>query len=431
VTDVTKSLRTQSLTLFGAAPRPGADARLSAVSAALWPEPDLGAAAAVLLLPLIEWTGAARGSILVLNPATGRLAIVAAVGLREGLLGQESPPRPRSISEWVFRNRRGLILDGEVRDQRFEGSAGTEGIESALSLPLVAEGIPLGVVNLARLSPAPVFAGEEMAALEARLVPVAAALDRVARARAALLEARRIEARASGSGSALLPPGASEVHHFDLALAHRPAAVPAGDLCERVPHAGGDQSLLMLDPPGLGGQAGAIAAFVQGLFVTLAAPERSASGMAARLGAEIHQRLGPRHATAAWVAQLTGGGELSYCNAGHAWPLWIPADGSDVTRLDRGGPLLGALPAAPYEEERLRLLPGDIVLVASDGVLDARGISDQPFGHPRLAELAAASRGLPLERLADGVLDAVVEFSGRPVPTDDLTILALRFHPGD
>jgi serine phosphatase RsbU (regulator of sigma subunit) len=40
-------------------------------------------------------------------------------------------------------------------------------------------------------------------------------------------------------------------------------------------------------------------------------------------------------------------------------------------------------------------------------------------------------RGLPLERLAENVIDAVVEYSGRPVPTDDLTVLALRFHPGD
>jgi sigma-B regulation protein RsbU (phosphoserine phosphatase) len=170
---------------------------------------------------------------------------------------------------------------------------------------------------------------------------------------------------------------------------------------------------------------------VQGLFVTLASPERSAAGIAARLGAEVHQRLGPRCATAAWIAQLSTRGELSYCNAGHSWPLWVPADGSVITRLDCGGPLLGALPAARYEEERLRLLPGDVLLLASDGVLGARGATDRPFGVERLAETATSLRGLPLARLAEGVLEAVVEYSARPVPTDDLTALALRFHPGD
>lgn len=426
-----ESLRAQGQTALSTSPEPGAGSRRSGASAALCPVPDLETVAANQLRSLIEWTGAARGSILLLDPASGRLAIVAAVGLRAGLLGRQSAPRPRSISEWVFRNRRGLILNGELRDQRFEGSAPTEGIESALSLPLLADGVPIGVANLARLSPAPMFGEEEMAALEPRLTPVAGGLASMSRARAALRELDRLALRANGSGSAQLPPGTSELRRYDLALTYRPAAVPAGDLCERVPHAGGDQSLLMLDPPGLGGLAAATAAFIQGVFVALAAPEHSAAGIAARLGAEVHQRLGPQRSTAAWVGQLSGGGELSYCNAGHAPPLWIPADGSRITRLDRGGPLLGSLPAAPYEEERLRLLPGDILLVASDGVLDARGPADQPFGTARLAELVTSLQGLTPERLAQGVIKAVIEYSGRPVPTDDLTVLALRFHPGD
>jgi len=428
---VTESLRTQGGPLSHPPVETSADARLAEPVAALCPGPDLGAAAAALLQPLIESTGATRGSVLVLDPATGRLAIVAAEGLREGLLGQQSPPRPRSISEWVFRNRRGLVLNGEVRDQRFEGSAGAENIESALSLPLLAEDMLVGVVNLARLAPAPVFTDEEMAALEPRVALAARALARVLRTREALAEARRSDARASGSGSMLLPPGRSELRHYDLALAHRPAFVPAGDLCERVPHAGGDQSLLVLDPPGRGGEAMATAAFLQGLFVALASPERSAAGTVARLGAELHQRLGPRRASAACVAQLSASGELSYCNAGHAAPLWVPADGSDVTRLECGGPLLGSLPAARYEEERLRLLPGDILLTASDGVLDCRGPSDQAWGTLRLAELVGSLRRLPCEQIAQGVIDAALQFSGRPVPTDDLTVLALRFHLRD
>jgi hypothetical protein len=408
--------------------RERAQARLREACASLCPEPRLEATPE-LLAPLVEWTGAARGSILALNPATGRLMIVAALGLPENLLGQEMAPRPRSISEWVFRNRRGLILNGEVRDQRFEGSAASDRIESALSLPLIAADVPIGVLNLARVSPAPAFAEAVLPALEPHLVPVAEALIRLLLTRGTLRAGARLASCSTGSGSPLLPPGRSEPRCYELALTHRAAAVPAGDLCERVAHAGGDQSLLVLDPPGLGGIAAATAAFLQGAFVTLAAPERSAAGMAARLSAEIHQRLGPERATAAWVAQLTTRGDLSYCNAGHAWPLWLPADGGEVCRLGSGGPPLGALPAARYEEESLRLLPGDVVLIVSNGLLGARGPTDQPFGSERLAELLVSLRAIPLERLIESVLDAAVEYSGRPVPTDDLTVLALRYRP--
>jgi hypothetical protein len=417
----------------GASPTlaPAAAARCLAQAAAVCPDPDLGRAASGLLAALVEFTGAARGSILLLDPANGLLTMVAALGLRQDLLGRAFPPRPRSISEWVFRNRRGLILNGDVRDQRFEASASAEGIESALSLPLIAAGAPIGVVNLARLSPAPAFAEAEMSALEAHLGPVADALRRLTRARSALRTAACLEGRPAGSGSGLLPPGPLEVRRYELALACRPADTPAGDLCERVPHPGGDHSLLMLDPPGVGGIAAATAAFLQGLFIALAAPERSMAGMAARLGSELHQRLGPRHATAAWVAQLSSGGEVRYCSAGHSPALWLPADGSEVAFLGQGGPILGVLAAARYEEEHLRLLPGDVLLLASDGVLGARGPTDRPFGVAALAELAAGQRKRPLEHLAASVIEAVVEFSGRPVPADDLTVLAVRFRPGD
>jgi sigma-B regulation protein RsbU (phosphoserine phosphatase) len=428
---VTEDIHTHGQTVPGRVADPAAEARLREVCDTFCPKPDLGAAAAALLAALAEWTGAVRGSILVLNPASGRLAIAAGMGLREDLLGQELTPRPRSISEWVLRNRRGLILNGEVRDQRFAGTATADGIESALSLPLIGPDGPVGVLNLARLSPSPVFGEAEMAALEPRLAPVAEALARVQFVHLALRGRAHFVAAATGSGSALLPPGLTELRHHELALAHRAAWSPGCDRCERAPHPNGDQSLLVIDPMGRGVLAGATAAFVHGLFVTLATPERSAAGIAARLSAEVHVRLGPRHTSAAWIAQLSARGELSYCNAGHTWPLWVPADGGKVARLDRGGPLLGALPAARYEEEHLRLLPGDLLLVASDGVLDARGPADQPFGFDRLAELASSSRRLPLERLAEGVIETVIEFSSRTVPTDDLTVLALRYHPAD
>ena len=64
-------------------------------------------------------------------------------------------------------------------------------------------------------------------------------------------------------------------------------------------------------------------------------------------------------------------------------------------------------------------------------MLDARDAADRPFGPGQLTELVTSLQGLPLERLAQGVIEAVTEHSGRPVPSDDLTVLALRFHHGD
>lgn len=393
--------------------------------------PELAGSATRMLALCVEATGAARASLMTLNPATGRLAIAAAVGLPDELIGRDVQPRPRSIAEWVFRNRRGLVLNGEVRDQRFESTDAGAHIESALSIPIETTQGVVGVLNLARHSPAPVFDDDEMAALSRSLAPVAEAIERVHRQSLGIRVVRDLERSPAEGASPLVPQGTCELNGFEMSLFHRPSAGGGCDGCDRVPHASGGQSLLAFDPAGTGPRAAAAAAFTQGLFAAIAAPERSAAGIVARLNAELHQRLGERRFVALWAAQLTGKGELAYCNAGFAAPLWVPGDGNPIARLDRGGPVAGAFPRSRFEEECIRLLAGDLILLASDGVIDARGTSDQPFGFERLAEVVGEQRRQPLERITAAVAEAVFEFSGRPVPTDDVTLFALRYTPGN
>jgi serine phosphatase RsbU (regulator of sigma subunit) len=64
-------------------------------------------------------------------------------------------------------------------------------------------------------------------------------------------------------------------------------------------------------------------------------------------------------------------------------------------------------------------------------VLHARDGAGAGFGGERLSELVTGLRHQPLERLTRAVCEAARSFNGRPVPTDDLTVFALRYTPGD
>lgn len=79
----------------------------------------------------------------------------------------------------------------------------------------------------------------------------------------------------------------------------------------------------------------------------------------------------------------------------------------------------------------MRLFPGDTVVLASDGILHARGVNDQPFGVDRLIELLSEHRRQSPECMVGIVVDAVIEYSGNSVPADDLTVLAFRFSRDD
>jgi len=83
-----------------------------------------------------------------------------------------------------------------------------------------------------------------------------------------------------------------------------------------------------------------------------------------------------------------------------------------------------------WDEEQVRLLPGDLVLAVSAGVLGARNVTGQPFGPARLAECVEEHRRQPLDSMTEGVVRSVLEWAGRPVPIDDLSVLAVRFAPG-
>jgi len=382
-----------------------------------------------ILQVLVAATGATRASLMVINPDTGRLNMAGAIGLPEELIGHDLPRRPRSISEWVFRNRRGLILNGEVRDQRFEGTSARAVTQSSLCAPIETPGGPLGVLNLARHSPAPAFTEQDLATVAHALPPVVDVVCQMWRGERAERSLQRLEVADGAPGRTLIPQGAHEVRNYQLALTRRPSWNLGGDLCDRVPHGNGGNTVMVADVSGDGAFAALAAGFTQGLFVGAGSPERSAAGIVAQLNGGLHSRIGESRFVALWLAQLARNGEVAYCNAGYPPPFWVPADGSATVRLACGGPVAGAFPHSHFEEERLRLLPGDLVVAVSDGVLGERDATDQAFGAERVAEKLEELRREPLERVTHEIAEAARAFSGRVTPTDDFLVLAIRYQP--
>ena len=87
---------------------------------------------------------------------------------------------------------------------------------------------------------------------------------------------------------------------------------------------------------------------------------------------------------------------LSYTNAGHNAPVLARADGS-VERLGASGTIVGAFPGARYEEAEADLLPGDLLLVFSDGISEAADSAEELYGEDRVVLFVSANRTLSVE----------------------------------
>ena len=118
-------------------------------------------------------------------------------------------------------------------------------------------------------------------------------------------------------------------------------------------------------------------------------------------------------------------GELVYTNAGHNPPLLVRAAGG-FENLAGGGVILGILPMAVYKESRVRMEPGDVLVLFSDGVTEAANPDDEDFGEERLAQVVASMRDRPAAEIVDAIEAAVTEFSKGAPAADDVTIVIAR-----
>jgi serine phosphatase RsbU (regulator of sigma subunit) len=117
------------------------------------------------------------------------------------------------------------------------------------------------------------------------------------------------------------------------------------------------------------------------------------------------------------------GARLVLACAGHPPPLVRRADGR-VEPVGSAGSLLGVFEEIELAAVEVELAPGDLLVLYTDGVIEARG-ADGFFGTDRLSRLLAECAGLEAPEVAERIERAVIGFqAGRP--RDDVAVLVLE-----
>ena len=118
-------------------------------------------------------------------------------------------------------------------------------------------------------------------------------------------------------------------------------------------------------------------------------------------------------------------GRIAYCNAGLPAPLIFGLDG-EVARLEKGGPMLGALSNGTFSAGTANFYPGHILIACSDGVTECQNSHDEEFELTRLLAAAQAARGRSVSQTLFSALGAVLDFADGCPLSDDLTLLVVR-----
>jgi sigma-B regulation protein RsbU (phosphoserine phosphatase) len=347
----------------------------------------------------------------------------------------------RKIPEEVMASGQGVILQDLLAHDSAEAHPATIriGVRSAMCVPLrvprrsaaTAAAPPLGVLYVDSSEITEPFTPRRLSALESLAAEAAQAIHN-ARLYQVSLEKRQIDEElriARTIQRNFLPPSGYRTPWIDLHGTSEATREVGGDLLNY--HAFGEDRLGLVvgDVSGKGLPAAIFSSVLDGLcYGFLAHPECLPD--LGRVATELNRFLVARLRLEKFVSLLLGvivsDGTLGYVNAGHNPPFWIRKGGA-LEELRAGGPILGVLEDAAFEAGSATLSPGDVLVLYSDGITEARGRERELFGVDRLQAVVLENIAGSAREIHDAVLTDLSRFTrGEPLE-DDATLMVIRY----
>lgn len=236
-----------------------------------------------------------------------------------------------------------------------------------------------------------------------------------------LQDARRIQ-------MSILPRHVPQVGDFDIFGISNPAELVGGDFYDLIPLSE-SLGVAIADASGHGLLA---ALLVRDIYVGLRMGVSNDIKIA-RTIERLNRIFSKSRLTTKFVSLFYGefdtDGDVVYVNAGPPGPLHFHAATGTFSEFTSTGMVLGPMPDAVYRRRAAHLEPCDIVLLYTDGVVEAHDAKGREFGVARLRKLVAGSRRESAREIAHRVTNAVKSWRGGAAPEDDVTVVVIKRDP--
>jgi serine phosphatase RsbU (regulator of sigma subunit) len=350
---------------------------------------------------------------------------------RSSLGGPEGLVFSRSLVREVAEKGMAAIVFDVQADERFAAAQSMllSGIRSLIAAPLLDPEGSLGLIVLESRAGIRQFSEEDLellvslaavAALHLRNLALALEAAERRRLQQELALARRIQV-------ALLPDHLPEIPGWELYGGNIPSRGVSGDYYEVVTRGEGRECVLMVaDVAGKGMAASLLTVSLQALSAGPIEDGLPPDEICARLSRQLYRRTPPEKYATAFLGILEPAtGRLRYTNAGHNPPLILRAAGT-AEELGSTGVPIGLLPQATYRAAETILGPGDVLVLYTDGLVEAADPEANEYGLERLQKVCLNGKGETCESLAR-ILDRDLEEFARGVPfADDRTLVLAR-----
>jgi len=224
----------------------------------------------------------------------------------------------------------------------------------------------------------------------------------------------------------ILPRSIPTVPGFEFAARMYPAKIVAGDYYGFIELPEGEIGLVIADVSGKGVAAGLLMPSIEVALRMDAPRSPGAKDLLRSFNKVVCQITGGNRFISLFYGKLClRSHSLEYTNAGHNPPLLI-RDGLSPFGLDKGGPVLGLLPGADYETGRVDLHIGDVLVLYTDGVVEAENPEGEEYSAQRLARIVGSHLQQHPSELIETIYASIGDFRETTLLADDFTLVVLK-----
>ena len=226
----------------------------------------------------------------------------------------------------------------------------------------------------------------------------------------------------------LFPSGPPSLPEYDVAGASLPAAATGGDYFDFIPARSGELFVVVGDVTGHGIGPALLMADARAYLRALAASDDRFEDILARVRSLMIEDLGLDHFITLFFAKLDPvTGTWTYINAGHPPGYVLGADGRLKSEMMPGTAALG-IDREETELEALRIVleKGDLLLLISDGIPEARNHAGEEFGEERVLEIVRRERERSSAEIIQVLMDEARRFCKPDPLQDDMTAVVLK-----
>jgi len=398
----------------------------------------------IILRKALSVIGADKASIFLWDPGQKKLRMMASVGLPETVADDLCVDANSGICGYVFKTGKPLFVEEmEALPGELIPGNGAYQTESFLSVPMLVSPMKvkekiIGVINLAdKPARRPYHAGD------LKLLSAISSQAALSVHNSLLIEDLKENERflkemeiAEAVQSNLIPREAPTVPGIQLAGRCIPAKEVGGDYFDYFLCPDQRVGLVVADVSGHSISSGIMMAVTRGLLKSEELHKQNPGKVLLEVNRSLFSDLvsSELFITMVYVSYDPATRTLAFANGGHNPSILLRAGRDEAELLDADGMGIGFMDDVEFEEKNYQLAPGDVLVLYTDGVVEADNSEKEQFGMERFLDLVKRLRDRSCEEILDGIYKAVMSHLGGADPQnrqqDDITLVVLKVQNG-